>query len=292
MKKLLLLIMFLILASCGGSPSGLKNNSQEGSTETLVVDGSNIQGIYRADFLTLNGHVNGSIPGGVTLKRDGDKLYAYSRIFAGGAQVWHQQHVYTGTRCPNLSDDTNLDGYIDINEANAVLGSIIMPLDSDIGSQMAGKRFFPLADLSGGYSYERITSFERFFNDLKGPDKDPTDNMIKINDNEGFSFVGKAVMVQGTAVTIQYPETVGTNGRYKVYQTLPIVCGIFVANNSVPGTILTDEIPGPLGPVIEGQDTPAPAGAGEYYPDYTGTSGSGNNRSGEGENTGEETPDP
>ena len=88
MKNLFLLMSFLILASCGGSSSGPKNNSLEGSTETLVVDGSNIQGIYRADFITLNGHVNGSIPGGVTLKRVDDKLYAYSRIFAGGPEVF------------------------------------------------------------------------------------------------------------------------------------------------------------------------------------------------------------
>lgn len=288
------IIGLTVLTSCGGGGGGRSaaSNTTEGSSEALAVDGSNIQGLYRADFITLNGQVNGSIPGGVTFKRDGDKLYVYSRIFAGGPQVWHQQNVYTGTRCPNLNDDTNKDGYIDINEATAVLGSVIIPMDADIGSQLSGRKFFPRADLSGSYSYERLTSFSRFFNDLKGPDKDPADNMTKIGENDGFSFEGKAVMIQGTANTIQYPATVGSVGRFKVYQTLPIVCGIFVKNNVSPGLPLSDKIPGPISPVVEGQDTPAPEGAGEYYPPVAGnTTGSGSNRTGEGETTGEEDED-
>ena len=71
------------------------------------------------------------------------------------------------------SVDLNLDGFIDIIEAQKVLGRILIPLDADISSQNSGRNFYPLADLSGSYHYERVTSFKRFFNDLKSEDKNP-----------------------------------------------------------------------------------------------------------------------
>lgn len=282
-----LLMISCLLVACGKSTSTHRNS--EGSVngrENLAPDGSNINGLYKATFTTLNPHVNGTIPGGATFLRKGDRLYAYVRLFAGGPRVWHQQNVYIGNRCPTLNDDLNKDGYIDILEAKQVLGQILVPLDSDVGTQSAGKRYFPLSDLSGSYSYERIASFNRFFKDLQDEDHDTEDDITKIAPNSGFSFIGKSVMIQGVSDKIIFPETVATFGKKKVFQTLPIVCGIFSATDAIVGESMTQSIPGPVAPVVDGQDTPAPPGAGEYYPpDPQAERGNGTNTNTEGETT-------
>src|SRR5690606_38610819 len=178
-----------------------------------------------------------------TFMRQDDRFFAYLRLFAGMPKAWHMQHVYTGDRCPTQNDDLNLDGFIDIVEAEAVLGKILIPLDSDISSQNSGRRFFPLADLSGSYHYERVTSFRRFFADLKSPDKDPNDNMIKLSPEEGLEIEGKAVLIQGISEDVELPETVASLERRKPFQTFPIACGIFKKVEEVPGTLHNDEDP-------------------------------------------------
>ena len=101
--------------------------------------------IYLAKLKTLNGLVNGTLAGSITLNKRDDKFLVFSRLFAGTPVTWHMQNVYTG-RCPDEKDDTNLDGYLDINEASLALKNIIIPLDGDLNSQMAGLNLFPVAD--------------------------------------------------------------------------------------------------------------------------------------------------
>src|SRR5690606_13384607 len=139
------------------------NTPAQRQDELLPPDGSNIDGIYMAKFETLNPQVNGTVPGSFTVYRKDDRLMFYGRVFAGYPKAWHQQYIHIGSRCPNQNDDTNGDGFIDIVEARQVMGKIVVPLDSDPGSQASGSRFFPLGDLSGSYWYERVTSFKRFF---------------------------------------------------------------------------------------------------------------------------------
>jgi hypothetical protein len=250
----------LLLTSCGNNQTENKSTSR-GSTqaeEIVPIDGSNIVGRYQAKFITLNPHVNGTIPGSANFFRKEDKIFAYVRLFAGGPKTWHMQHVYTGNRCPDSKDDLNGDGFIDIEEAEAVLGKILIPLDADISTQEAGRRFFPLADLSGYYHYERITNFERFLKDLQEVDKNPDDRYVKLPPGEGLQLIGKTFLVQGVPETVQLPDTVASLDRRKSFQTLPIVCGVFEKADTIPGEVyIPDEIPGPVAEVEEGQDRPA-----------------------------------
>lgn len=258
------LALLSLAISCGDSGSSKsKGSTQVGEQEVqeeeiIPLDGSNIDGTYTAKFVTLNSHVNGTIPGSATFMRKEDKWFAYIRLFAGMPKAWHMQNVYEGTRCPTANDDLNLDGFIDIVEAQAVLGKILIPLDSDISTQNSGRAFFPLADLSGSYHYERITSFSRFFQDLKAEDKNPDDHVTKLGPDQGLKLVGKAVMIQGIAEDVELPETVQTLDRRRPFQTLPIVCGIYEKVEATPGEAYSEEIPGPVADVIEGQDQPAP----------------------------------
>ena len=261
-----------LLAGCRIDSKKRSSASVELQLEEAPVDGSNIVGHFQAKFKTLNPHVNGTIPGSANFFRVNEKIYAYVRLFAGGVRAWHMQHVYTGGRCPTLTDDSNGDGFIDINEAEVVLGKILIPLDYDISSQISGRRFFPIADLSGYYHYERITRFNRFLEDLQSEDKEPNDDLIKLSPGEGLRLAGKTVLIQGVSENVDLPETVGTKGSFKSFKTLPIVCGIFEKVVNAPGeTYVQDEIPGPIGEVIEGQDRPAE----DEIPETRGGSGRG-----------------
>lgn len=252
------LAVLSLLGSCGNSGSSNSGSQAQRQEEVAPVDGSNIDGHYQAKFITLNPHVNGTIPGSANFLRKEDRLFAFVRLFAGGVRAWHQQYVYTGSRCPTMNDDTNLDGFVDIAEAEAVVGKILIPMDSDISTQGSGRRFFPLGDLSGYYHYERITSFRRFLKDLQDEDRDLTDNTAKLGPGEGLRLTGRVFMALGVAETVMLPETVATQERRQAFQTLPIVCGVFSKVTAEPGRpYVPGEVVGPVASVEPDQDRPA-----------------------------------
>lgn len=283
-KILTALIILPLLNSCGKSSSGGGTSQNENAPdEEGSLDGSTIDGKYVARFETLNPHVNGTIPGSLTLFRNQDRLMTYLRLFAGKPKAWHPQGIYKGRRCPNLGDDRNGDGFIDIDEAMAVVGKVIIPLDTNLNSQMAGKNFYPVGDLSGYYHYERVASFSRMFDDLKDEDSDPEDHIEKLAPEEKFSFEGRVVIVQGVTEDTILPETVVGLGHRKNFQTLPIVCGVIKKDNTNPGNADHGGIPGPIAEVEDGQDRPAPPeeGEGETGGTVAGTTGSNDTNEGE-----------
>ena len=266
-NALVVLTILPLINSCGkkSSGNGASGNcpgpvpTEEQIEEEGSVDGSTIDGQYKASFVTLNSQVNGTIPGSLTLFRDGDKLLTYLRLFAGKPKAWHPQGIYRGDRCPDLGDDKNNDGYIDIEEALTVVGDMIVPLDASMNSQAAGKNFYPLADLSGYYHYEREASFNALFEDLRKEDKDPNDHIGKLAVDEKFAFQGRVVMVQGIDEATMLPASVMSNGRRRAFQTLPVSCGIIAKVTAAPGLPYDGEIPGSVAPVVDDQDRPAPA---------------------------------
>jgi len=254
-----ILLTFFLMEACDTQrTTNQRPNSSREREEALPLDGSHIQGHYQAKFITLNPQVNGTIPGSANLYRKEDRIYAFVRLFAGGVKAWHMQNVYTGSRCPRPSDDKNADGFIDIQEAEEVLGKILIPLDSDISSQHSGKRFFPLADLSGNYQYERVGSFRRFIEDLQREDQDPEDDFVKIPQGQGLNLLRKTVLIQGVSETLELPETLATKGRHRSFQTLPVACGVFEKIDRAPGTpYILDSIPGPVAEVVDDQEGPS-----------------------------------
>src|SRR5690606_10594726 len=83
--------------------------------------------------------------------------------------VTHRQHIFIGNACPTMEHDTNGDGFIDVNEASAITGLGLIPLDNDLSSQSAGGDF-PRADLSGDYNYNETTSLAQMLTDLRADD--------------------------------------------------------------------------------------------------------------------------
>lgn len=247
-----LLSNFLFLNGCG------EKNTTNKLAERLEPNENSstwITGLYRADFKTLNPHVNGTLPGSATVFLKDEKIYFYLRLFAGKPRAWHQQAIRLGSRCPVKSDDKNGDGFIDIDEADEIWGKIITPLDSDPGSQNSGKNFYPTGDLSGSYWYERIVSYNRFISDLSNEDTNLEDNIVKLPLNQSFSFENKVVSILGIDDKTPLPETVATQGKKPSFQNLPIACGVIKKVTTMPGTPDAG-IPGPVGEVVADQDRP------------------------------------
>lgn len=262
-------IILTLLTACGGGSSSGTGSSErlfedaEIEAQRAAADGSNIQGRYIAKFTTLNSHVVGTIPGSAQFMREDNRISAFVRLFAGSPSVAHFQNVHKGTRCPTMSDDTNGDGYLDIQEALKVVGPVIVPLDWDIGSQLSANRSWPRAFPNGSYEYTKVTSFDRFWDDLKSTDRNSEDNIVKLAPDEGLAITGKVVMIQGVEEIKNLPDSVAGYERWKNFQTLPIVCGIYRPYTDDPGVIYEETIPGPIAPVVDGQDQPAPEGANE-----------------------------
>lgn len=262
-------ILLTLLAACGGGSSSGTGSSDrlveeaEIEAQRAAADGSNIQGRYIAKFTTLNSHVVGTIPGSAQFMREDGRISAFVRLFAGSPSIAHFQNVHMGNRCPTMSDDTNGDGYLDIQEALKVVGPVVVPLDWDIGSQLSANRSWPRAFPNGSYEYTKVTSFDRFWDDLKSEDRNTNDNIVKLAADEGLAITGKVVMIQGVEEIKNLPDSVAGYDRWKNFQTLPIVCGIYRPYTEDPGVIYEETIPGPIAPVVDGQDQPAAPGEGE-----------------------------
>lgn len=242
MRFLGLLLALTFLGSCG------KSNSRAGvplEGNYLPVNGSNIEGLYMAEFTSLNGQVNGTVTGTATLQRRDDKFHAYVKLSGGAPHTWHQQSIHEGS-CPGPADDMNNDGFIDVEEANIALGQIIIPLDANLSSQTEGQNNYPIGDTQGGYFYDREASFESLFADLKQEDTNPDDNMRKLSEDDGLNFEGKVVVIHGAPSTAAIPETVVSPDGKPVHQTLPIACGTLKQVTSIPGSS-GNENPAPVG---------------------------------------------
>lgn len=249
MKKIiqttLTLGTLLFLTSCGESVKSktplFEAGEQPAETEStqnevIAADGSNIEGFYAADLMPMNVNLHFMKVGMAGVERNEDTFNAYVRLKYGPkGDVEHRQAIYTGRRCPTIQDDLNKDAYIDIKEALIAIGQVTIPLDDNLDSQEQGINQFPKGDeVTGKYFYHRTASFARMFSDLKAVDQNPEDNIIKLDEEEGLTFPGRVVLIQGTNTKRELPSTVATTGSESPYKTLPIACGVLWKVKSHP----------------------------------------------------------
>lgn len=233
----------LQLTACGDGGSG--KGTASGSVAEPRQFESEAEGMYVAQMTAMNNGVGGAISASLSINKDGPRLIAYVRLNGGQPSTVHQQRVYVGTSCPTAANDSNGDGYVDVNEAFAQTGKILFPLDADISGQERGSSIWPAGDIYGYYHWERATSFERFISDLREPDLNEENDFAKLGTEGALNLDGRVVMIHGAAESSNLPDTVGTRGRLRNFQVIPIACGVIKKVVGIPGVIEDDPSLGP-----------------------------------------------
>ncbi|MES2527941.1 MAG: hypothetical protein V4598_12685 [Bdellovibrionota bacterium] len=261
--------LLLLGAACGkaGKPVGTPYQ------EELKSDGSNISGTYSANLFPVNINLHAPKAGMATFTRKGDELIAKVKLTVGAQGAYYRQAVYWGNRCPGIESDTNKDGYLDMTEIESTLGDVIIPLDGDLDSQSSGTGNYPSGmNARGSYFYKRTASFSRFFEDLKSPDENTRDRVRKLEDQSGFTFLGKVVLVQGASEDFNIPDSVSSYYGLSRVRSLPIACGVFFKSNDsitdeAETTVVVGEepndgpatpFPTPTGPDVNTNPNPVP----------------------------------
>lgn len=208
-------IALFCLIGCGnnnGSTSGAKTEERE-ENERVLVEAS--PGTYYTVLRPINFHANGFIPyGSATIKLKNDELEVSINLDDDQA-VPHRQSLHIGTRCPTLRDDTNGDSYINYDEAQNVVGQVLMPFDSDLNSQIAGEGVYPRGP---AMTYNKHGSLSKINADLW---KSKT-----LDSGQGIGFEGKVVMVHGTSFQQKFPPSLSAFNGEPAHLALPVVCGI------------------------------------------------------------------
>jgi hypothetical protein len=237
MKKTLPLIALCFLAACSDSSSSKSKSAPESiQNEIIAADGSNVNGIYATEMWPINYNLHLKQLGMVSVSRSGDMFEARMNLKYAPKSTVLKTAIYTARRCPNINDDLNKDAYIDILEARVAIGKITIPFDNDLDSQMGGHSFSASGE-DGKYAYHQSASFERLFADLKAEDENPSDEMIKIGPEDGLTFPGRIVLVQGLTESIPLPATVATSDGESSHQSIPVACGVLWKVQELPAEL-------------------------------------------------------
>ncbi len=233
-------ILCLLLASCGKLGSSSSDifsstpSSELNQNETILEDGSNIKGTYAAEIWPMNYNLHFKTIGVVGIQRSEDSLKTMTHLINGPKNTTVKQALYTARRCPNLSDDLNKDAFIDIVESQVAIGKITIPFDGDLNSQAEGFNQNPFVDETGKMFYSQTASFEALFQDLKAPDENPMDELIKLEQGQGMTLPGRIVLFQGIPQKINLPETVATIEGHSAQEVMPVGCAILWKVSKLP----------------------------------------------------------
>lgn len=203
--KFLALMALLSVVACGKGGGG--SSGSGGKDNTIGQMAAATPGTYYSVLRPVNIHSNGFIPyGQATFTLKDDQLQV-SVALDDDQPVTHRQTLHRGSRCPTMVDDTNGDNYIDYNEAMAVVGPPLMPLDGDLNSRVAGEGMYPQGR---AMTYNRSASLTKVNEDLR------------LN----IGFEGRVVLVHGTSSNPAFPTSIASYQGEPAHISLPVVCGV------------------------------------------------------------------
>ena len=234
-ESAVLFLNLLIFVSCGGKDKKVPQEINNKNNMNLEMNG-----IYQAILLPVNGKIYPKIRGSFSLVKDHEEFISGVRLSKGPESTLHLQAIHTGDRCPDETDDLNQDGFIDAQEASHAYKEILIPLDDDLNSQRMGGGIFPASDKYGHYEWSRIASFSKLMSDLNDIDINLTDDQVKLINNPELDVLNKVVVLRGIPSSVALPATVSGWGRLSSFESLPIACGMIQKIQKAPGIIDTD----------------------------------------------------
>lgn len=216
----ILSLSLVSLVSCGGGSSSSKSSSSRSPVEAE----ENTNKLYRAILKPVNPNM-ASTGGVVVVRVDGDDFKVEQTVTDAPSGIRHFQAIMAGSSCAAV--DENGDGYIDIVEGQNTFGKRLIPLDSNLDSQMEGSNFGPIANEANAYIYQKSTSLAKMISDLISVDPDDEDDLVKLPNDKSLALSSRVVVVMG--VNRSLPSTVSGNGTYEAAEGFPIACGELVA---------------------------------------------------------------
>jgi hypothetical protein len=229
-KQLASLVLGACIMSALTACSEEKVNS-DGGQKAEPIEELGVEGKYEVKFSSLNTSVAGMTVAKGTIHVIADQISVGLEVQDSPAATTHSQFIYTASECPTELNDSNNDGFIDPVEAAKVLGSILIPLDSDLNTQEDGATNFPAANGVGSYSYYQEAVLSRLVADLQSPDLNPSVEFIKLNGSEDLKLEGKVIILQGVPQDSYLPGSIRVIQPDTDRAALPIACGKIVRTN-------------------------------------------------------------
>lgn len=202
---LMLGLSFALLTACG------KDGGGSSGPRSPVIQEQVSEGSYMAILRPYNNSLSGFLPTGkAEFKIMGDSV-SVKTYLDDDARVSHMQSVHTGSRCPDIRDDKNGDGLVDIEESYDVVGKVLIPLDADINTEADGQGIYPTG---GDFTYVEEASLSKLETD------------VRARTNQNLNLGGRAVLIHGVAMGTRMPESVATKNALPMQVSIPIACGI------------------------------------------------------------------
>lgn len=219
--SIFLLLGFLTACGKGAHRELVKEHKNE-----QIYHQEKDEGEYRAILQPLNPELFGASEGELKIMIKEDKFIASVDMRDVHSGIKHFQTVLGYGNCPDLSDDMNGDGVIDILEAFAKTGKILIPLDSNLGNQLKGIDYGPIANVFGQYVYKRSSPLSELLADLRSSDPDLTDAVVKLPFGMNLNLSGRIVLIHGVSPEAYLPESVSGIDGYTKDQITPVACGV------------------------------------------------------------------
>ena len=219
----ILAFIFFILVACSEGKS-TRSNSVKSQSE---LEGSS-QSLYRAILKPINENVAGKTAGVVLVRIDGDEFVVEETVSESPANVRHYQYITEGSDCP--TEDVNGDSYIDVKESESTLRKMLIPLDSNLDSQIDGSDFGPIANPAGAFVYRKTASLARMMADLQLDDPNSMDDLVKLENEDALNLSQRAVVIHGIGYGL--PDSVASRDGMSASESLPIACGQLVRISS------------------------------------------------------------
>lgn len=194
----------VVLALTGASALPGSHQGFFGNTYVAALSPLN-QGTHTVNSTTI--HIP-TTRAAAAVNQRGDTLTVAIGATGVVPSTMHIQHIHAGTQCPDMSDDTNHDGFVDVVEGLAKYGPVIVPLDSDLNSSESTDTF-PVASAQGRYFYTEQASASLLQKEL----------------GEALRLGDRHVVIHGVALDTPLPATVQSFPGVPAQLTLPVACG-------------------------------------------------------------------
>jgi hypothetical protein len=161
----------------------------------------------------------------VTIVVDNDRIGAFLNMSGLDPNIPHMAHIHSGSTCATSAADTNGDGFVDVVEASAVGGGILVGITGDMSSYTASTSTVASANSLGNLISIGSGSLTSLIADLHRPAPAPTTGVASLSTNQPFNPAQYTVDVHGIDPSITLPSTVQTLPGMTANQTLPVACG-------------------------------------------------------------------